>query len=276
MYYGLGEKQNFYSQSMPNSEKVEESAKAQVKFTNGSANYSIYEQKYNNRGGLVNDPNIAKTALERKYWAIPNIAIGILKTIGHFMAMILLSKSRDLNEPNEFLFSAVRDVEEIYGNFIVIFNDKLGLYHIQKAQFQKYCYHEYGEAPRMMRNPFDNSGNSTANLFDEMRNINAQRTQNTYRTHYTQNNNSSFFREQELRRELEENYKILGLSENASVAEIRGRYKQLSREYHPNAQRRKDNESVEAFDLRKNKGAEKFKDISTAYEVILKSREEVK
>jgi hypothetical protein len=144
-----GVKTTFFAQSIPNSVEVEESARDAVKFSNGLAIYSDYEIGYSADYDNVNDDNIAKTWRERKYWAIPNIAICILKAFGHIMAAIVFCRRvRSFDSIKAFSFCVIRDVEELYGNLIIIFNDKLGLYHIQKAQFQKYCYHEYDNAPR--------------------------------------------------------------------------------------------------------------------------------
>ena len=88
------------------------------------------------------DESVAKTCLGRKIWVIPNIAIGIIKTISH-LAFFLLLHVLKAPSVTKYKYCMLRDLEEVYGNFIAVFNDKLGLYHIQQAQFQKKCYYAY-------------------------------------------------------------------------------------------------------------------------------------
>ena len=94
------------------------------------------------------DESVAKTCLGRKIWVIPNIAIGIIKTISH-LAFFLLLHVLKAPSVTKYKYCMVRDLEEVYGNFIAVFNDKLGLYHIQQAQFQKKCYYAYSPAVKL-------------------------------------------------------------------------------------------------------------------------------
>ncbi len=143
---------SFYAKSMLDSADVEESAKVKMKFTNGVSNYNVFGKEYS--GHHFTDEGyegVAKTWRGRKCWAIPNIALGIIKTICHISAAMIFCLAKNaaaIDFIQKFTFCAIRDLEEVYGNFILIFNDKLGLYHIQQAQFQKHCYHEHGKLPK--------------------------------------------------------------------------------------------------------------------------------
>ncbi|MBA3239076.1 MAG: DnaJ domain-containing protein [Parachlamydiaceae bacterium] len=134
----------FYSSSINDVNLINEEAKMEVKFTNGHSDYAIFEQRYEGRHNAVNDEGISETCLGRKIWAIPNMLIGVVKTIYHLALSALMYVVGAPSEyVDQYLFCAIRDVEEIYGNFVLIFHDKLGLYHIEQAQFQKQCYFEY-------------------------------------------------------------------------------------------------------------------------------------
>lgn len=142
---------SLYARSLIKKDMTIQNAKDEINFTNGNADYSKFIKNYDSdrrswRG------KVAKDSTGRKFRAIPNIALGLFKTIGHlFLASVALIT---LNIPpsKALLFAAIRDLEEVYGNFIVIFKDKLGLFHIEQAEFQKLCYFLY-EGLSSKRNP---------------------------------------------------------------------------------------------------------------------------
>ena len=132
----------FYVDSISDPKQVLEAAKKNLRFTNGNANYAAFGEQYAEQYDKVCDDAVAKTCLGRKIWVIPNIAIGIIKTISH-LAFFLFLHVLKAPSVTKYKYCMVRDLEEVYGNFIAVFNDKLGLYHIQQAQFQKKCYYAY-------------------------------------------------------------------------------------------------------------------------------------
>ncbi len=252
-----GVKRNFYAESMYNSADVEENAKVDMKFFHGTADYKVYEEKYKSGFNNVTDVNNAKTWQARKCWAIPNIALGILKTIGHLFLVVGFARIGAHKQVCEHAFSAVRDVEEIFGNFILLFNDKLGLFHIQKAQYQKYCYHEFGKLPKMRFNFNYNN----FNFEDFLRNHN---NQNTYSHPFV--NFPSF----EEKKKIEGYYKTLGLTDAASVEDIKNAYKKLSRIHHPDRIRIKDGESEVDFGNRVQSNKETFQKLVDARDALVK------
>ncbi|MBA3603537.1 MAG: hypothetical protein H0W50_07850 [Parachlamydiaceae bacterium] len=147
----------FYVDSISDPKQVLDAAKKELKFTNGTADYSVFGKKYDKQSDQVRDDGVAQTSLGRKIWAIPNMAIGIIKTISHLAFSLLLYILKAPSDVStKYKFCATRDLEEVYGNFVAIFNDKLGLYHIQQAQFQKKCYHAY--SPRVIYSYLHNNG----------------------------------------------------------------------------------------------------------------------
>ena len=142
----------FYASSINDANLINEEAKKEVKFSNGNADYGIFEGRYEGNYDSVDDEGVAETWVGRKIWAIPNMVIGIIKTISHLALSALMYM---VGAPSEFInlykYCAIRDLEEIYGNFVLIFHDKLGLYHIQQAQFQRQCYFEYAPPKFLVR-----------------------------------------------------------------------------------------------------------------------------
>ncbi|MBA3603538.1 MAG: J domain-containing protein [Parachlamydiaceae bacterium] len=298
---------SFYAKSVLDSAGVAESAKVKMKFTNGTSNYNVFEREYSGCHDQVNDEGVAKTWRGRKCWAIPNIAIGIIKTICHLSVAILLCLARNasvINEIQKFTYCAVRDLEEVYGNFIEIFNDKLGLYHIQQAQFQKHCYHEYGKLPKQNPykpnfgnfggfNGFSNFSNSyTSNSYsnfsgsnkythqfsdDFFKNFNSNTFNSSYNTKnfYQGTGASDTANEKAKIEKLAEKKKnceqILGVTEVATVAEIKSAYLKLCRLHHPDKHSiQKVGETADQHALRRNEHEEKFKSITTAHEMLIK------
>lgn len=123
--------------------------KDSLNFTNDNVDYSKFEQQYeidknkDPMDSFIFIKNEAKDSAGRKYKAIPHMVYGLFQTIGHLFlsAIAIVTLETDISKAS--LFSAARDLEEVYGNFMVFFNDKLGLYYIQQAQFQKACYYAF-------------------------------------------------------------------------------------------------------------------------------------
>lgn len=116
-------------------------SKDTIKFNCGDPNYNEFLKKYeSDRNCFGFSGKVAKNSTGRKFKAIPNMVYGLIKAIGHLFLTLVCGVSLKPAPAKACIFAIGRDFEEIYGNFIAIFNDRLGLYHIQQAEFQKKCY----------------------------------------------------------------------------------------------------------------------------------------
>lgn len=89
--------------------------------------------------------NEEKNAAGRKKASIPQFLFAVAKTIYHtaslvFVGLHTLIGTRNSKPLKNSAFMVARTAEKAYGHFISLFNDKIGLYHIQNSQFQITCY----------------------------------------------------------------------------------------------------------------------------------------
>lgn len=78
------------------------------------------------------------TALPRALWS------GVIKSMYHLAKAVFFGlPAAPFDYARSFrveIFSFVRDLQEAFGRILMIFNDKVGLYHVQQAQFYKEAY----------------------------------------------------------------------------------------------------------------------------------------
>lgn len=126
-----------YSQSVISLQKTLNAAYATIKFKCAAVSLKKFSQNYDAKGWVG-----------RKFLAIPSaLWSGLAKTTYHIALTILagvpcaiIGKNKSFKK---YLFSAIRDCQESLGHILLIFNDRVGKFHIQESQFHKECYYSY-------------------------------------------------------------------------------------------------------------------------------------
>lgn len=118
-------------------ELIAEHAQKNQSFTYGTVCFNDFSKKYSCRGWGA-----------RKVAALPLAAwSGLVQTIYHLCKLIFLGLPAALCGKTGYLkasaFSIVRDLQEGLGRFILLFNDKYGVYLVQKSTFHKECYQQF-------------------------------------------------------------------------------------------------------------------------------------
>ncbi len=117
-------------------EKISEQVKAEPQYKYGNVNREDFDHGY-----LYS----VKDSIGRKITSLPFIINGLVQTLYHLTLAIFremplaLITSRSENLKMQ-MFKVIRDLQGVYGNLSVLFNDRYGLFHIQESQFQKTCY----------------------------------------------------------------------------------------------------------------------------------------
>lgn len=154
MFFSDNYTKSLYTGSLQiSSETVWAEAKKTLTFSSEKADYdafATYYQREANKSDFMDHDNVAKAWQGRKCTAIPYMIYGLLESIYHLaqaiFSCLVCTESECCPSSDRILpyvYCIIRDLEEIYGNFICVFYDQLGLYHIQQAQFEKERYLAY-------------------------------------------------------------------------------------------------------------------------------------
>jgi hypothetical protein len=81
----------------------------------------------------------------------------VVQTIIHLATALIFGifKSDRGRSSRAYLYCVVRDIQQLFGNFLLLLHDKAGLYHLQESQFHKKSYTYYLEHHRRCSIDFD-------------------------------------------------------------------------------------------------------------------------
>lgn len=126
--------------------QVKIDAKETLKYQQGEDSYTQFSSEYNKI--------YSREWIGRKILAIPKCISGIVQAIVHLALAIIcgmatLAFGREFYKIQAFknIYCCGRDLEESAGSILTLFNDKLGLYLIERAAYQKQCYRSFDPAP---------------------------------------------------------------------------------------------------------------------------------
>ena len=118
-------------------EDLENEAKNRLTFEGAHVDFAQFSSQYSSKGWV-----------KRKIVVLPMMVwSGVVKTTYHLVLVIFYGIFRwDRGRyAQAYVYCVARDVQEAFGRFVSLFNDRYGLYHIEESQFQKIIYEHYIE-----------------------------------------------------------------------------------------------------------------------------------
>lgn len=141
--------ESLYSKSMYRETEVRIDAKETLKYQHGRDCYPEFTEKYNKID--------SQEWMSRKILAIPRTFSGIVKSVAHLalavwygMGFLTFKTERSKINAIRSIHCFKRDLEEAGGNLVTLFNDRLGLFLIERADFQRHCYQAFNPAEASM------------------------------------------------------------------------------------------------------------------------------
>lgn len=121
------------NETFDSKEKISIFSNLNTQFQYGTVTLQKFNQDYKAQGWFG-----------RKIVALPLALTGIIKAIYHFAKGIFVGLIKTCTGDKKYikghLFYAARDLQETFGWFVTLFNDRIGQYHIQESKFHKSCY----------------------------------------------------------------------------------------------------------------------------------------
>jgi hypothetical protein len=141
-------------------DRLVQDAQASARFSYNHIQLRSYTNGYN-----INSEG--QGYLNRKLHVLPNLIKGVFRTVKHTVQVFI-----DLKEPNRkvlakvHFYFVVRDLQNISGQIVLVFWDRIGRYIIENSQFNQECYAIFLNNIKNPVQVFPQAASSSASLSD--------------------------------------------------------------------------------------------------------------